>query len=43
MDAYVRLAVAGETVLVMDRGRVVAEIGLSGEARNPILTEHAAD
>ena len=39
LSAYVRLAAAGETVLVTDRGRVVAEIGPPGEARSPILAD----
>ena len=36
---YVRLAASGETVLVTDRDRVVAEIGPPRETRSPILAD----
>jgi antitoxin (DNA-binding transcriptional repressor) of toxin-antitoxin stability system len=39
LSEYVRLAAGGETVLVTDRDRVVAEIGPSGPARNSILSD----
>lgn len=39
LSEYVRLATGGETVLVTDRGRVVAEIGPPREARSPILAD----
>ncbi|MCY3600098.1 MAG: prevent-host-death protein [Gemmatimonadetes bacterium] len=39
LSEYVRLATAGETVLVTDRDRVVAEIGPPREARSPILAD----
>ena len=39
LSEYVRLAAAGETVLVTDRDRVVAEIGPPREARSPILAD----
>lgn len=34
-----RLAAAGETILVTDRGRVVAEIGPPRETRSPVLAD----
>ncbi len=37
LSEYVRLAASGETVLVTDRDRVVAEIGPPRETRSPIL------
>ena len=37
LSEYVRLAASGETVLVTDRDRVVAEIGPPREHRSPIL------
>lgn len=37
LSKYVRMAAAGETVLVADRDRVVAEIGPPRETRSPIL------
>jgi antitoxin (DNA-binding transcriptional repressor) of toxin-antitoxin stability system len=39
LSEYVRLAASGETVLVTDRDRVVAEIGPHGPARNSILSD----
>jgi len=36
---YVRLAAAGETILVTDRGRVVAEVGPPRETRSPVLAD----
>ena len=39
LSEYVRLAASGETVLVTDRGRVVAEIGPPQEARSPVLAD----
>ena len=39
LSAYVRLAAAGETVLVTDRDRVVAEIVPPRPERSPILAD----
>ena len=39
LSEYVRLAAGGETVLVTDRDRVVAEIGPPSPARAPILSD----
>ena len=39
LSEYVRLAASGETVLVTDRDRVVAEIGPPRETRSPILSD----
>ena len=39
LSEYVRLAASGETVLVTDRDRVVAEIGRPRAARSPILAD----
>jgi antitoxin (DNA-binding transcriptional repressor) of toxin-antitoxin stability system len=39
LSEYVRLAAAGETVLVTDRDRVVAELVPPREGRSPILTD----
>ena len=39
LSEYVRLAASGETVLVTDRDRVVAEIGPPRETRSPILAD----
>ena len=39
LSEYVRLASSGETVLVTDRDRVVAEIGPPRESRSPILAD----
>ena len=36
LSEYLRLAASGETVLVTDRDRVVAEIGPPKETRSPI-------
>ena len=39
LSEYVRLAAAGETVLVTDRDQVVAELGPIRETRSPILAD----
>ena len=39
LGEYVRLAASGETVLVTDGDRVVAEIGPPRSARSPILAD----
>ena len=39
LSEYVRLAASGETVLVTDRDRVIAEIGPPQETRSPILAD----
>jgi antitoxin (DNA-binding transcriptional repressor) of toxin-antitoxin stability system len=39
LSEYVRIAAGGETVLVTDRDRVVAEIGPPGPARSPMLSD----
>ena len=39
LSEYVWLAASGETVLVTDCGRVVAEIGPPKETRSPILAD----
>ena len=39
LSEYVRLAASGETVLVTDRDRVVAELGPLREVRSPILAD----
>ncbi len=39
LSEYVRLAASGETVLVTDRDRVVAEIGPPRETRSPLLAD----
>ena len=39
LSEYVRLAASGETILVTDRGRVVAELGPPRETRSPVLTD----
>jgi antitoxin (DNA-binding transcriptional repressor) of toxin-antitoxin stability system len=39
LSEYVRLAAGGETVLVTDRDRVVAEIGPPHPARSSILSD----
>lgn len=39
LSHYVRLAASGETVLVSDHDRVVAELRPPGEARSPILAD----
>ncbi len=39
LSEYIRLAASGETILVTDRDRVVAELGPIREARSPILAD----
>ena len=39
LSEYVRLAAGGETVLVTDRDRVVAEIGPHSPSRSPLLSD----
>ena len=39
LSVYVRLAANGETVLVTDRDRVVAELGPPREGRSPVLAD----
>lgn len=39
LSEYVRLAASGETVLVTDRDRVVAEIGPPRSDRSPLLAD----
>ena len=39
LSEYVRLAASGETILVTDRGRVVAELGPLRETRSPVLAD----
>ena len=39
LSKYVRLAASGETILVTDRDRVVAELGPLRESRSPILAD----
>ena len=39
LSEYVRLAASGETVLVTDHGRVIAEIGPPQGTRSPILAD----
>ena len=39
LSEYVRLAAGGETVIVTDRDRVVAEIGPPGPSRSPMLSD----
>jgi antitoxin (DNA-binding transcriptional repressor) of toxin-antitoxin stability system len=39
LSEYVRLAAAGEIVLVTDRDRVVAELGPPVEGRSPIVAD----
>ena len=39
LSEYVRLAASGETILVTDRDRVVAELGPLRESRSPILAD----
>jgi antitoxin (DNA-binding transcriptional repressor) of toxin-antitoxin stability system len=39
LSEYVRLAAGGETVLVTDRDRVVAEIGPPSPARSPLVSD----
>jgi hypothetical protein len=37
LSEYIRLAAAGETVLVTDRDRVVAELGPPAPGRSPLV------
>ena len=39
LSEYVRIAASGETVLVTDRDRVVAELGPPSPGRSPILSD----
>jgi len=39
LSEYVRLAAAGETVLVTDRDRIVAELGPPSAGRAPLLSD----
>ena len=39
LSEYVRLAASGETILVTDRDRVVAEFGPLRETRSPVLAD----
>jgi antitoxin (DNA-binding transcriptional repressor) of toxin-antitoxin stability system len=39
LSEYVRLAADGETVLVTDRDRVVAEIGPPSPTRSPVMSD----
>ncbi len=39
LSEYVRLAASGETILVTDRGRPVAELGPLRETRSPVLAD----
>ena len=39
LSEYIRLASSGETVLVTDRDRVVAELGPPREQRSPLLAD----
>lgn len=39
LSEYVRLAASGETILVTDRDRVVAELVPPGAARGPMLAD----
>ena len=39
LSEYVRLAAGGETVLVTDRDRVVAELGPPRQGRSPLLAD----
>ena len=39
LSEYVRMAASGETVLVTDRDRVVAELGPPRQTRSPILAD----
>jgi antitoxin (DNA-binding transcriptional repressor) of toxin-antitoxin stability system len=39
LSEYVRLAAQGETVLVTDRDRVVAELGPPRQERSPLLAD----
>lgn len=39
LSEYVRLAAGGETVLVTDRDRVVAELGPPAPGRSPVVSD----
>jgi antitoxin (DNA-binding transcriptional repressor) of toxin-antitoxin stability system len=39
LSEYVRLAAGGETVLVTDRDRVVAEMGPPSPTRSPVMSD----
>ena len=39
LSEYVRLAASGETILVTDRDRVVAELGPPRDGRSPFLAD----
>ena len=39
LSEYIRLAAGGETVLVTDRDRVVAELGPPAPGRSPLLSD----
>ena len=39
LGEYIRLAAAGETVLVTDRDQVVAELGLPAPGRSPLVSD----
>ena len=39
LSEYVRLAAGGETVLITDRDRVVAEIGPLSPTRSPVMSD----
>lgn len=39
LSEYIRLAASGETILVTDRDRVVAELGPLRETRSPVLAD----
>ena len=39
LSQYIRLAAGGETVLVTDRDRVVAELGPPAPARSPLVSD----
>ena len=39
LSEYVRMAAGGETVLVTDRDRVVAELGPPAPGRSPLLAD----
>lgn len=39
LSEYVRLAASGETILVTDRDRVVAELGPLRESRSPVVAD----
>ena len=39
LSEYIRLAASGETILVTDRDRVVAELGPLRDSRSPVLAD----